>query len=119
MSEHFGHMETVAIRKAGIPGWEPYLYERIGNDGVLMTGGVPRLLKSGPRKGKKTWDRKGGTKVIVTHSECDAEKAAYIDRTGNCGECFGKGEVTIGWSAADGTKRAACKVCAGTGKATP
>jgi hypothetical protein len=116
MSDHFGHMEVVAIRKSGIPGWEPYLYERIGNDGVLMTGSVPRLLKSGPRKAKKTWDRKDGKKVIVTHAEMDAEKADYIVRTGNCGECFGLGQVTVGWSAKDGKKIAQCKVCNGTGK---
>lgn len=114
----FGHMETVAIRKAGVPGWEPYLYERIGTDGVLMTGSVPRLLKSGPRKGKKTWYLKGGTKVIVTHAEIDVEEAAYVARTGNCGKCYGKGDTVVGWSAVDGEKLATCKHCSGTGRAT-
>jgi len=116
MSEHFGHMENVAIRKAGIPGWEPYLYELIGTDGVLMTGSIPRLLKSGPRKGKKTWDSKGGTKVIVTRAEVDAEEVRYTTKTGNCGKCYGEGETFVGWSATDGRKMAICKACNGSGK---
>jgi hypothetical protein len=118
MSDHFGHMETVAIRKAGIPGWEPYLYERIG-DGVLMTGGIPRILKSGPRKGRKTWDRKDSTRVVVTRAETDAEQVRYEAETGNCGTCFSKGETVVVWSAADGEKYATCKHCNGTGRVEP
>lgn len=117
MNEHFGHMETVAIRKSGVIGWEPYIYERIGDDGVVLTGSIPRLLKSGPRKGKKTWDHKAGTKVIVTNAEIESEKADYIARTGNCGKCFGAGMICSGWSAADGTKMATCKACSGSGRA--
>ena len=116
--EHVSHMEAVAIRKSGIVGWEPYLYERCGTDGVLLTGAVPRLLKSGPRKGKKTWDRKGATSVVVIAAETDAEEAAYEARTGNCGKCFGEGEVCVGWSKDDGKKIRTCKHCQGTGKAT-
>lgn len=66
------HFHAVAARKAGQEGWEPFAYERLG-DALLMKGGVPRLLQSGPRKGEKTWEVKSATKVVVTDEEADEE----------------------------------------------
>jgi len=111
------HMESVAIRKAGVEGWEPFRYEVIGTDGILVTGGIPRLLKSGPRKGQKTWGAKKGSKVVVTNSEVATEKARYVAETGNCPECYGKGEIFASWHVDHGTKYKPCPHCCATGKA--
>lgn len=108
------HMDAVAIRKAGIEGWEPFAWERVGEDS-LVTGGIPSLLKSGPRKGKKTWRGKG-TSVVVTRAEVDAEAARYSAETGNCAECYGEGQVFASWHHIDGTKYHPCKACGATGK---
>lgn len=110
------HMVTVAIRKSGIEGWEPFYYKRIGTDGILIKGGIPRLLIKGPRKGNKTWDRKDSTSVVVTDSEIKAEEKRYSEETGNCAECCGEGKTVSSWSITDGTKYKPCKPCAGTGK---
>ncbi|AOZ11101.1 hypothetical protein [Cupriavidus malaysiensis] len=66
------HFHTIAARKSGVTGWEPYAYERIG-DALVMKGGVPRILTAGPRKGDKTWDRATATQVVVTDFEADQE----------------------------------------------
>jgi hypothetical protein len=112
------HITEVARRKvSGPPEWEVYAWEHIGDThDLLVTGGVPRLLKSGPRKGKKTWDGKG-EKAVVTRAEMDEEQRRYECDTGNCGECLGSGEVFAGWSSTDGVKMKACRQCGGSGKA--
>jgi hypothetical protein len=115
MSEQTTHMDAVAIRKAGIEGWEPFKWERVGED-VLFTGGIPRLLQSGPRKGRKTWDGKGSS-VVVTRGEEAAEYARYEATTGECGTCYGKAEVFASWHHIDGTKYRPCAKCNSTGKA--
>jgi hypothetical protein len=114
MSE--SHINTLAMRKAGTEGWEPFRYEVIGKDGFLITGGIPRILTRGPNKGKKTWDRKAATKIVITDSELDAEKVRYVAETGNCPKCYGKGEVSAGWHVETGTKYRPCDECGGTGK---
>jgi Zn ribbon nucleic-acid-binding protein len=115
MSE--SHINTLAIRKAAIEGWEPFRYERIGKDGFLLTGGIPRLLTRGPNKGKKTWDNKTASKVVITDAELFAEKARYTAETGNCPQCYGKGEMFASWHVETGTKHRPCADCGGTGKA--
>lgn len=69
---------AVAARKAGDPAWEPFRYERV-DDSLLLTGGVPRLLKTGLRKGKKVWDRTAATKIVVTDAEADEHARARLD----------------------------------------
>lgn len=115
MSKKVCHTDAVAIRKAAIDGWEPFAWEVIGTDGMLITGGIPRLLTRGPRKGKKTWARSASSKVVVTRVEVDAEEARYVAETGNCGKCYGIGRVMVGWSATEGEKYSACKACDGKG----
>jgi len=108
------HMNAVAKRKVGgTEGWEICAWERIG-DGrdFVVEGGVPRLLKQGPRKGRKTWDGPR-QKTVVT---IDAEHARYEEETGNCGDCGGTREAFQSWSAKDGVKMKVCSRCAGTGK---
>jgi hypothetical protein len=111
------HIDTVAIRKAAIEGWEPYRYQAIGSDGSLITGGIPRILTRGPRKGKKTWDGKG-TQVVVTKAEIDAEKVRYTVETGNCPECYGTGEIFASWHHERGTTYKPCPHCNATGSAS-
>lgn len=56
------HISVVALRKAreilrrpaDIDGWEAFKFETVG-DAYLIEGGVPRLLKTGPKRGQKTW----------------------------------------------------------------
>lgn len=110
------HIDTVAIRKSGVEGWEPFRYEFIEPDSTLVTGGIPRILTRGPRKGKKTWDGKG-TRTVVTRAEIEAEKQLYASVTGHCPECYGEGQISVGWSAAEGTKYKPCSHCDATGKA--
>ncbi|HDR9174294.1 hypothetical protein [Burkholderia vietnamiensis] len=73
--------EAVAARKAQCAEWKPFAYERI-EDAIVMTGGVPRPLKSGPRKGEKVWDRKSATRIVVTDAEADDEAARMASAAG-------------------------------------
>lgn len=110
------HLDEVARRKVNGPeGWAVCAWERIGND-LVVTGGVPRLLKAGPRKGESTWRDVPTQKVVVTEAEIDAEKARYEADTGKCSDCMGKGDVLASWSVAEGIKYRPCKRCGGTGK---
>lgn len=112
------HLDELARRKvAGPEGWEVCGWERVGggND-LIVEGGVPRLLKAGPKKGKKTWRDVPTQKVVVTGAELEAEHARYEEQTGKCGDCYGHGEVFASWSVAEGTKYRPCKRCGGTGE---
>ena len=112
------HLDEVARRKVSGPeGWKVCRWERIGtgND-LLVEGGVPRLLESGPRKGKQTWRDVLIQKAVVTGDEIDAEHARYESTTGKCGDCYGTGEVFASWSVAKGTTFRECKRCGGTGE---
>lgn len=111
------HLNEVARIKVGAPAeWEVFAWEVIGDTrDLVVIGGVPRLLKRGPRKGQKTWDGPRQS-AVVTRAELDAEHARYESATGNCGDCLGGGEVFAGWSAKDGTKMKPCHRCAGSGK---
>lgn len=111
-------LNRVARRKLGVSdAWELFAWERIGDtDDLLVTGGIPRLLKSGLRKGRKTWDGKGQT-VAVTRSEVKAEFLTYEAESGNCHNCGGSGQEWATWSAASGNEYQQCRVCDGTGKA--
>ena len=107
------HFESVARRKVGgEPEWECCRWERIGEGrDMLIEGGIPRLLKSGPRKGMKTWQGQNTQKAVVTGEEIEAEHSRYEAETGNCGDCFGKGNVFARWSMANGTETKACSRC--------
>lgn len=111
------HMNTIAKRKVSGPeGWEICIWERIGSgDDFVVEGGVPRLLKSGPRKGRNTWRDVPLQKTVVTGDELKAEHAWYEADTGNCGDCFGAGEVFAGWHHVHGTTLRKCKRCDGKG----
>jgi hypothetical protein len=112
------HLDTIGRRKVSGPeDWEVCAWERIGDgNDLVVEGGVPRLLKVGPRKGKKTWRDVPLQKAVVTRDELEAEGARYEAETGNCGDCYGKGDVFAGWSSAAGTEYRTCGRCNGSGK---
>lgn len=110
------HMDTVAKQKAGgIEGWEPWFYERI-TGGLIIKGGVPRLITRGSRKGKKTWDKGSSQTVLVSFDDIDRERQRYEAETGRCGECYGEARVVIA-AGSCGTKYKPCPECNGTGLA--
>ena len=110
------HLDTIAIRKAASEGWEPYKYQVVEPDAFLVTGGVPRLITRGTRKGQKKWEGKG-TMVVVTKDEIAAEKTRFTAETGNCAECGGDGRAFASWHYQEGTKYKPCPHCNGTGNA--
>jgi len=114
------HSENVARRKLGVDqSWEMCRWNCIGDGDrrdAIYSLGVPRLLKSGPRKGQKTWRDFDCRDVVVTDEETAAEFARYEAEEKKCGECFGSGEVFAGWSATNGVRNKPCGRCGGTGK---
>lgn len=111
-------MASVAIRKAGIVGWEPYRLEVVG-DVVLVDGAIPHIITRGPKKGQKRWSPLvSPRKTYVTHAEAVEEEKRYEAETGKCGDCFGEGKKVWGWNKDEGTKYRECKKCHGCGKAS-
>ncbi|HEY3494770.1 MAG TPA: hypothetical protein VGK73_08800 [Polyangiaceae bacterium] len=99
-------------------GFEFFSWKVVGTDGALMEGGVPRLLKSGKRKGQKTWRDCDETYcVVVTQGEVAQEERDYEQTTGKCHACYGDGQEWAGWNIYEGTKYRQCKRCGGDGKA--
>lgn len=112
--------EMAARKKLGLlDTWQAFKWELIGAAGdCLVEGGTPRLLTRGKRKGLPTWsDSTDINKCVVTEAEKAAVLVEYETETGNCSSCWGAGQEWRGWSAAEGTKRATCRKCSGSGKA--
>ena len=111
----------IATRKARVPGWQ-WFASRVVGDGddaaFIVTGGIPRLLKAGPRKGCQTWDRKVATEVVVTRAEVDAAEAAYEAAIDWCRRCAGS-KVHMVASGENYVKYGQCWRCKGTGHPTP
>lgn len=98
-------------------GFEFFSWRCIGDtDSVLMRGGVPRLLKSGKRKGEKTWSGCVVIECVVNTSEIEAERQAFVAMTGKCGECQGTAKRWAGWHHERGHSYRECRSCGGTGK---
>lgn len=111
------HLNSIARRKTDNPHeWEIFKWEAIGG-GLIVTGGVPRKLKSGKRKGKLTWRDSKSEKVIITSEELKNEETLYEKTTGFCHHCEGKKSVFKSWDHIEGTKYQPCRDCSATGKA--
>jgi hypothetical protein len=117
------HLERVALRKiekawGPIPeGFEFYHWRGLhGTDCYSLKGGVPRLLKRGPRKGQKTWDKSTTYEAIVTEQEVADERARWVEETGLCPRCLGTAKVFKSWNVKEGTKMQPCSECRATGK---
>lgn len=107
------------MAKLGNPeGFAFFRFTTLADGAILMVGGKYRLLKSGPRKGQRTWKGCGGEQTVaVTQAEVKQEEVRYGAETGKCHRCLGEGETFASWSAVDGVKRRACSPCGGTGHA--
>ncbi len=107
-------IERVALRK--LPdGYWAYRFEALDYTAkpptiFRITGGKPRTLKSGPRKGSLTVESGTSVEVYVTRAEALAEEQAYEDETGKCGACV-DGKVRRFSEFVD------CRRCGGTGRA--
>ncbi|WP_320152984.1 hypothetical protein [uncultured Tolumonas sp.] len=112
-------VEMVARRKLNQPEeWELCGWERIGDSNdLIVEGGIPRPLKSGPRKGARTWRDSKISKVCVTDAEEIQEKLNYEKETGKCCKCAGTGSMWYEWHHIDGNKYKACNRCSATGVA--
>lgn len=123
MTERINFLEVAARKKIGeAPEWEVFRWERVDRKNsdksdFIVGGGVPRLLKSGKRKGKKTWRDCEETRVLVSAEDIEQAETDYVKETGNCLNCQGTGEAWAGWSAADGNRFVPCKRCDATGAA--
>ena len=83
----------------------------------IMRLGFSRVLKSGPRKGAKTWRDSEIRECIVTWDEVEQEMKRYETETGNCRECLGTCKQWAGWSKSNGMMYKPCEKCKATGKA--
>ena len=112
------HVQNLAARKAGNPAWRWCSLERVGEDAIIVTGGVPtEVFKSGPRKGRTNWAKVQQTKLVVTDAEVQAERDRHERETGRCASCDGEGLVVYSASSDGTTKKSACDRCGGTGLA--
>lgn len=110
--------ERAALRKLGsVPAdFEFFHWKFIGEtDAMLFRGGVPRLLGSGKRKGKKTWEGQPFLECVVTRGEIDSERASFVSATGKCGECQGTKKTWASWDHKTGNTFRECRSCGGTG----
>jgi hypothetical protein len=71
--------EFLKLKQPALPeGWEAYLWEVLPRGAGVpthyeITGAVPRLLTSGPRRGRKTWrDGVGKATFVVEVAEFEA-----------------------------------------------
>lgn len=98
--------------------WQWFELKSVGDTrDALVTLGIPRTLKSGPRKGKETFRGVETKECVVTQSEIDKEHADYEVESGKCWKCCGRGEVFLSWKKDEGTKYTKCRRCDGGGHA--
>ncbi len=115
----FNWHERIARRKLSLPDeWEACIWKVVGDIEIgdtLVTLGIPRLLKSGKRKGQRTWRDSKLKECVVTRSELEAAFAEY-EREGRCFDCYGTGQKWAAWSSNDGHTFTPCRRCDATGK---
>jgi hypothetical protein len=118
-------LDMTVRKKIGLPvEWEIFAWSLIGNckedwdrGDMLVSIGVPRRLKSGPRKGKKTWRGCETRKCVVSRVEVNQTAEAWERETGKCMDCYGTGNKWSGWSRENGDRFKPCKRCEATGSA--
>jgi hypothetical protein len=95
--------------------WEAFRWEEIHEQAIQVTLAIPTVFKSGPRKGRRKWDRKNARVFVCSLAEYHAWRERWSYSTGNCLKCRGSGRECRGWSKDKGTRYRACRVCGGTG----
>jgi hypothetical protein len=118
MSTRIDFVAVVAREKLGVSDdWLWFGWERVGDDALIVRGGVPiGTVSRGPRKGRPKW-KMPGDRVVVTDAEQRAARARYEAATGLCSECQGAKEAWAGWSAEHGNRYRPCPRCGATGQA--
>lgn len=119
-----GHLlEIMAREQVGMPeNWEVYSWRAIGPPEPTklyeMKGCFkPPLITKGPKAGQPAWARRDKTSERVVHitpAEYEAWEAKWVERTGLCPDCRGKGE-TVASIGVHGTTYCQCRGCGGTG----
>ncbi|NTX00030.1 MAG: hypothetical protein HGB35_08930 [Geobacteraceae bacterium] len=106
------HTDKAAWRKVGeIDGWEMCIIEAV-TGGMFITGGIPRMVGN-----KKKWPaKKQMDRILLTRADVEAEESRYELETGGCYVCYGTGQETAGWSAAEGVRYRECTRCMGVGR---
>ena len=100
--------------------WRTCVYETLNDQAFKITFCMQAgVCKSGPRKGKPKYDSKTKRVFICSIPEHRAWESAWCEKHDKCRRCFGEGELFVGWSAADGTRKKPCPVCNGTGRLQP
>ena len=106
----------VAAKKVGIDRWQAFQWESV-TGGSVVRGEVPSgVYVRGPKKGRPRFGRPGAAhkqRVVVSHAEMESAAKEYEASTGLCWDCKGSGDVSVGWSAEHGVKRATCARCGG------
>lgn len=113
---------VIARRKLSVgPEWKWCRIEAIDKSArpnvrrdMIVEGGIPVLIKSGPRKGRPKWNRKECLTAVVTEEEIAAEAAAYEREIGKCSDCRGTKKTVLGFGKG-GTTYRECRKCGGTG----
>lgn len=95
--------------------WVAFKYETLDRQAFRITGCIPSVYKSGPRKGKPKYGKEGEQVFICSIAEHRAWESAWCERENKCNKCFGEGELWTGWSKAEGRRTKPCPVCTGTG----
>lgn len=113
------HAETLALKAAGKTredGWSAYSWLMKGA-GTEVKVAPHRLLKSGPRKGQKTWSPRKGATTIVVDRDVVAEARRFERKDGRCAKCIGEKQTMVSWHHERGATYAPCRRCGGTGRA--
>lgn len=124
MDDKIDFFNVVARKKLGVGAdWRWCRSEVIGEPGrydadFLIEGGVPRTLKSGPNKGKRSWRNIRLLKCVVTRRDLVEAQARYEESTGLCHVCQGSKQTIAGSSRTEGTTYRVCSRCGGTGQAS-
>lgn len=124
MNETISFLDRAFRRKLNLSDdWETFSWEIIGNTqedraigDMMVQGGVPAVIKTGKRKGGKTWKGVAVRKCIITDREIADERRMYERETGKCSTCYGTGQSWFEWSKDAGNRYHDCKKCEATGK---
>lgn len=96
--------------------WQSMGYEP-GDTHCVVSGGIPRELKSGERKGQMTWHGCVITKCAIDSEDINQAKLDYELETGKCHVCAGSGLRLDSWACGIGNRYRFCERCGNTGHA--
>ncbi len=101
-------------------GWSGYQFESIGDGRLIrVVGAVAPLKTRGKYKGFPNWrnlDKATEKTAFFTPAEHEEWLSQWEQKTGNCSECGGTGQLFARWSAANGTEHKPCGKCGATGQ---